>query len=226
MPAPQCRLHLMRRSAVSLVSIGLISVAIAACGGPKQPVSEPSDPLLLNTISAPAPTPTSTPTSGAISTTLPADVPTRADNPNKPGEKPPLPPAQATGPLGAQGFARFYMQTNDWAYATGSTTYMNHYFRPSCVECKSLRDAVDRATRLHRRLIGYRVKVKSVQSVGDVDQTLRQSVLVSYDTTSGEVVDEHDKFVTGTPAIQNSADQLDLAWTASGWVVVRGTPIR
>jgi hypothetical protein len=226
MPA-QCRpTNRILRTTVSLIPVGLIAIAIAACGTHNDAAPLPTDTRPLNTISEAAPRPSSTPTPAAISTTLPADVPTIANNPNKIGEKPPLPPAQTTGPLGAQTFARFYMKTNDWAYATGSTTYMRHYFLPSCVECSFYASGIDRRHRAGERYIGDRITVRSVQSIDDESNVERQSVLVDYDVTSVEAVDAVGRFVDAAPAARSLHDRLDLIWTRTGWLVAKGTAIK
>ncbi|MCW2539008.1 MAG: hypothetical protein JWN95_733 [Frankiales bacterium] len=149
-----------------------------------------------------------------------------AYNQTKANEKPPVPPMQTIGPLGAQAFARFYMQTNDWSYATGSTTYMRHYFTSTCDECAFFAKGVDTRTRAHHRYIGDRLIVRDIFSDGDETNPHEQEVVVTYDVTSVELVDSDGKYVDADPAALGLKDRLHLKWTAAGWVVTRGTPVK
>ena len=58
--------------------------------------------------------------SGSAAPTVPADVPTTGPNLLHPGERPPVMPALATQhtPEGAVAFAKFFIQTIDWGFAT------------------------------------------------------------------------------------------------------------
>jgi hypothetical protein len=173
-------------------------------------------------VSTPVTTPATTSTAPAVPT-VPADVPTTGPN-AEPGEKPPVMPVLATEhtPAGAKAFAVFFIKTIDWAYATTSTTYMRHYFQPSCVACRSAADAVDKAAREHHHFIGDRFTIRRILLGEPRDEEL--SAIVHFDVTSAEVLDRHGNYVDAEPALTNFQEHVYEAWRSAGWTVTEMIP--
>ena len=158
--------------------------------------------------------------------TVPADVPTTGPNLRKPGEKPPVMPLEATQHTqdGAVAFAKFFIQTIDWAYATTSTTYMRHYFQPGCVTCKSIQAGIDRAAAKHRHFVGDWISITSVRGVrADTDHSAELSVLVAFSVNAFQVVDASGQFVNGAPA-SKLKNRVWLRWLRDGWTVTEFGP--
>ncbi|MGH8961173.1 MAG: DUF6318 family protein [Jatrophihabitantaceae bacterium] len=137
----------------------------------------------------------------------------------------PLEATQHTQP-GAIAFAKFFIQTIDWAYATTSTSYMRHYFAPGCVTCKSIQAGIDQAHAKGRHFIGDRITITSVTHVESTrEHGAEYRMVVAFDVTSVEVVDSHGRFVDGDRALKLQ-NQVSVRWAGNSWVVVYmlGTP--
>ncbi len=203
----------MRGLRRSLVVLAVVVLA-ASCTSSKKH----DDPSPTPTSTKPSPT-KSSPSPTASAPTVPADVPTTGKN-VKPGETPPVEPVAAThhDAAGAAAFAKFFVQTIDWAYATMSTTYMRHYFEDSCTYCTATARPIDQAAAKGQYIVGaryinYRVETPSFGSVGE------SSVGVTIDIQSGELVDQSGSFVDGTPAKTGVVWTPKLTWKTSSWVV-------
>lgn len=129
----------------------------------------------------------------------------------------PLEATQHT-PEGAKAFAEFFIKTIDWGYATTSSAYMRHYFRTSCVGCRSTAIALDRARAKQRHFIGDRFAIRSSSMVSRTT-TRTAHVLVTFDVNSSEVVDVAGKFVDGGPALKDFREQVDLSWSSNRWLI-------
>jgi hypothetical protein len=206
-------------------------IALAACDGSGSG-NDPSSPVPTSPVSSSGSVPPVTITHSGppqpTQPTVPADVPTTGPNLRKPGERPPVMPLEATQHTqdGAVAFAKFFIQTIDWAYATTSTTYMRHYFQPGCVTCKSIQAGIDDAAAKHRHFQGDRITVTGVRSVRpDRAHSGEVSLLLAFDVTSFQVLDASGQFVDGAPALQLK-NRLWLAWLTDGWTVtyVLATP--
>jgi hypothetical protein len=138
----------------------------------------------------------------------------------KAGEKPPIMPLEATQhtPEGAKAFAEFFIKTIDWGYATTSSAYMRHYFKRSCVGCRSTADALDKAKHKEHHFLGDRFIIESAQ-ITDNTTIAKPQVLVTFDVSSSEVVDKNGKFVNGGPALRGFRELASLSWHTSRWVV-------
>ncbi|HZZ96909.1 MAG TPA: DUF6318 family protein [Jatrophihabitantaceae bacterium] len=130
----------------------------------------------------------------------------------------PLEATQHT-PEGAKAFAEFFIKTIDWGYATTSSAYMRHYFTKSCLECSNAASALDRAARLHRHFVGDRFSIKSA-SPARRSSTIR----VTFDVSSGEVVDRHDHFLSGDTSHPGYREDIAVSWAGQSWMVRKMVP--
>jgi hypothetical protein len=159
---------------------------------------------------------------------VPADVPTTGPNLLRKGERPPVMPVLATqhSAAGAVAFAKFFELTIDWGYATTSTTYMKHYYEPSCVTCKSIQLGLDNAAAKHRHFVGGRMTITRTDGCPlDGTKHAEQCELVVYRLTSVEVVARNGDFVDADPAMELK-DQIWLRWRTGGWTVVEMGPVQ
>jgi hypothetical protein len=157
---------------------------------------------------------------------VPADVPTTGPNLREPGERPPVMPLEATQHTqdGAVAFAKFFIQTIDWAYATTSTTYMRHYFQPGCVTCKSIQAGIDDAAAKHRHFQGDRFSIGAARDVAaDATYGAEISLLLPVAVTTVAVIDASGQFVSGEPAL-HLKERVWLAWIDGAWWVVAFGP--
>jgi hypothetical protein len=127
-------------------------------------------------------------------------------------------------PAGAAAFAKFFIQTIDWAYATTSTTYMRHYFQHSCVACLSTADAVDQAKRAGHHFDGDRFRIRQVVPASPRGAEL--SAMVHFDVESAEVVTASGAFVNGLPAYPDFRERAFVQWQLDHWTVVEMIPGR
>jgi hypothetical protein len=155
---------------------------------------------------------------------VPADVPTTGPNLLHKGERPPVMPELATEhtPAGAVAFAKFFIRTIDWGFATTSGTYMRHYFTKSCVECASHADGLDNTRKAGEYYLGSRFRITAADSkpAGGADA----SVSVTFDLTSAEVLTNRGAFVDGDVAHTDQSRQFWLTWTSDGWRVINMRP--
>jgi hypothetical protein len=161
------------------------------------------------------------------SPTVPADVPTTGPNLLKAGEQPPVMPLEASQhtPAGAIAFAKFFIQTIDWGFATTSGAYMRHYFLSSCIECASHADSLDKTRKAGEHYLGSRFAIRSISSVrSDRRDGSEASAKVLFDLTSMEVLNSSGAFVSGDIARPGNQRLLWMAWRANGWVVVDMSP--
>jgi Family of unknown function (DUF6318) len=228
------------RAICAYAATGLLSaLLLAACtsAGRTEPTSTAADPsghsdppIIASAPSDPSTTPISPPAAGSSSPThpgrptVPADVPRRGPN-MRTGERPPVMPVLATqhSAAGAAAFARFFIHTIDWGYATTSSAYMRHYFRPSCIECENVAHALDRAHMLGRTFIGDRFTLRSSRSVVPTRPNM-DHVVVRFDVNSAEVVSKTGKFITGEAALPDYGEHVTLRWSSGSWDIVEMDP--
>jgi hypothetical protein len=127
-------------------------------------------------------------------------------------------------PAGAAAFAKFFIQTIDWAYATTSTTYMRHFAAPDCVGCASLKKAIDGAGSRTRHFIGGRFTIRKLVPGGlGGPNGAETSEFVHFDVTSVEVVDSTGRFIDGQGAFTDYRERPYLRWHNAAWSVVELT---
>ncbi len=150
---------------------------------------------------------------------IPADVPRTGHN-VKPGEQPPAYPvaALAKTQAGANAFAKFFMQTLDWAYATTNPSYMRHYYGPTCGLCASLSLSISKTAEMRHFYEGDRLVIGMPKSTGIAPVTAPAEfcALVSIDETAFTTVDAAGRIYTGDGA--HRGDNFKLCVKHSGFV--------
>jgi hypothetical protein len=142
------------------------------------------------------------------------------------GETPPVMPAAATRhtPAGAQAFARFFIRTIDWGYATTSSAYMRHYYQPTCTECRNVRAFLDNAARDGQHYVGARILRVAAGRARHVGGGQLQVVL-TIDVNSEELVSSSGHFVSGDAAHLGFHEQVGVRWHDRSWAVARLVPL-
>lgn len=121
---------------------------------------------------------------------------------------------------GAKAFAKFFIRTIDWGFATTSGAYMRHYFQHSCVECRSHADGLDNTRKAGGHYLGGRFTVTGVGTVhSDMSHGAELSVAVTFNITSVEVVGAKDQFKNAAPAYRGWHSKLWLAKKGAAWTV-------
>ncbi len=137
-------------------------------------------------------------------------------------------PAAATAhtPEGAVAFAKFFIQTIDWGFATTSGAYMKHYFEHSCTECLSHQKGLDNTRKVDDHYVGGRFSnVRLSAWVPGGNDRADGSLTATFDISSVEVVDSNNNFKNADPAESNIQEHMYLRWTPDGWTVVDMAPI-
>ena len=198
---------LIMRTALARMSVVVVLVVVAGCGG------HGSAP---NTSSVVAGSPTMTvASSGSHSSSpapgYPADVPLTGHN-VKPGERPPVYPAAAKvrSQAGANAFAEFFMRTLDWMYATTNPAYPRHYFAPSCGLCAGLTTGMTKTMAAHHFYEGGRFTVHPATGtqIAPVTAPADYCSVVTVDETAQTVIDKTGKIYNGEPA--HTGDRIKL----------------
>lgn len=189
-------------AAMTVLLLGCSSSTVVDPGPPIPSVTAP-----ISSADPPAPT-------------LPSDVPTTGPNLLHPGEKPPLEPVAALvhTAAGAQAFARFFIQTIDWGYATTNPSYMKHYFADSCIECKNLENFLDTAHSRSEHYVGGRISIESVTAEKSSDSS--SSFTASTAATSYEVLDAQGRSVDAGAADTRDSVVVTVRWANDRWLVI------
>lgn len=146
-------------------------------------------------------------------------MPTTGPNLRHPGEKPPVMPVAATKhtAAGAKAFAKFFILTIDWGFATTSGAYMRHYYAKSCVECRSFYGNFVRAHADGAHFVGGRVKITKVSTPTAVSAVT--VVRVTLDISGSETIDAKGRFKNGEPPSHDQVFSVRAAWRNSMWIV-------
>jgi hypothetical protein len=224
MPMSQDRSAHRWRSVGVLLLAGLVVLLAAACSKGASPAPVASGlptPGGHSVSSSPSETPSVAPSPAGI----PADVPTIVNNSKNFDEKPPLPPEPGYGAddIGsAINFAKFFIETIDWAGATTNPSYMKHYYQPSCKQCQTVADAVTQAQVNHYRNLGGRITVREGEAMPNaVDPGAVDSISVVTSVDSLEQLDRRGNLVHAAPAQPHAVVVVSLAWTsAKQWTVI------
>lgn len=225
------------RGPASVALCGLAVVAVAGCTSSRSTTDPSTYPAATRasttpSLSAPvrtSPPPTS-PTTGSSAVSkprssprVPADVPTTGLNVTSDQERPPVMPIAATQhtAAGAKAFARFFVQTIDWGYATTSSAYMRHYYNDSCRFCRDIRTEVDEARVKRHHYIGDRFNVKGVGVVRVANQKESDRVIaIRADVSASSSVDAAGKIFAAAAPIRNLELRVYLRWINKEWSTV------
>ena len=120
---------------------------------------------------------------------------------------------------GAGAFARFFLLTVDWGFATTSGAYMAHYFDPSCDECLQLQSGLNATATQGWHFVGGRYTIKDV-AVTD-DSTDHHTATIHAAVSPSKTVDASGAEQTSAAAIADVTLRLDLSWESTGWLVDR-----
>jgi hypothetical protein len=199
----------MRSGLVWLLAV-LGASAVAGCTSANQ-----DDPL---------PTITSTfqPHSQPAISTDPPPISTGANV--RPGEKPPTlsPVGKTNTPIGADLFARYWIRTLDWGYATTDSSLAKVIFAASCTDCARFIDGnFDDTSAKGWHFRGGRVAIleSSAQS-NDGRHGATSVVDVTISVGALETLDRAGHVVKRAPAIARSTYRIWLRWAANRWAIV------
>jgi Family of unknown function (DUF6318) len=223
----------------ALLLAALCVTGLAACTASHQASATSTDNSADPTASLASPTatsPTVSPTSSASvpvaptpsAPTIPADVPRTGNNLTKAHETPPVMPVLATldSAPGALAFAKFFIQTIDWAYATGSTTYMRHYFTAACTNCTVVAHNLDEARQKKVRFVGNRFLDVTASSISRSDaptnggQNADFGASVKLNITGFAALNTAGKTVQAAPPTPGFHYQVYLLRSGANWQVV------
>jgi len=204
------------------VAIGVVAVVSACSGGSAKPNLSTASGATGSSGSVVS-SPTVSPSPSLSVPAIPADVPRTGHN-VKPGEQPPVYPvaALAKTQAGANAFAKFFMQTLDWAYATTNPSYMKHYYGPTCGLCASLATGIAKTATVHEVFEGGRITVRQTASStrdgitapADYCTTIRVRI------TAQTVVDSSGAIKNGAGAESNLGWKLcEQSIPSNGWLV-------
>jgi hypothetical protein len=224
----------MRPGAAFVPFVVVAAVLLAGCSGSTS--GSPTDPEpssgprsaapTTSSLSTPATSVTVTSPPASASTAIPADVPTTGPNLLRKGERPPVMPALATHRTRAGGvaFAKFFIETIDWAYATTNTDYKRHYYVSACITCTSIDKAITREARKRRHFVGDRLSVLGVRNVSQVvPDGPELSLIVDIAVGSVRVVDATGRRIDSQPAT-TIHDFVALYWISGRWTVQQVRP--
>ena len=191
-----------------IVALLLIAgFALAGC----DPNGPPDPRRFRSSVSPPASPPTAT----AFALPIPDDVPRTGPNLRFAGESPPAPPQAATAHTthGAVEFARFFLLTIDWGYATTSSAYLNHYYEPSCAGCRIAAASLDKLAHEQRHVVGGRYHLHTARSHD------ANTIRVTADVADFKEVDQHNRFVRGGEGHVGIVFDVICDWIGDHWSV-------
>lgn len=123
---------------------------------------------------------------------------------------------------GARAFAKFFLQTIDWGYATTSSTYMRRYFQPSCDQCRVTRLSLDNAIRDDQHYVGGRLSITKVGHPAQAGPNQADhSVPVVLNISAGELVDRSGHATHPDAAHSGFRELVSVKWRGTGWTTVQ-----
>jgi hypothetical protein len=200
---------------VALIALMLTGVVGCTSGGSNGP---------SGTLSTSAPTSVSTAVTSPISAPTPSpSVATTGPN-VRPGEKPPVLPAAAkeNTPVGSDLFARFWIESLDWAYATTDSALARSLYANSCTGCSDFVKNMIDSTRDHdQHFVGGRIAVVGSR-IRPTDHRAHASAMVDLTVTQSalKVVSSAKKVVDTAPAVDRGTFRVWLRWGTGKWTVV------
>jgi hypothetical protein len=153
---------------LSAVAGGLALLAACGAGSGAAPVPASSAALA----SAP-------PSTSAVPIASPSPEPTYANA--LPGEKPPIRPPDVLSDAGAENFARYFVMTTDWAYASMDTALVAAESTADCTFCTAFLAGFSKINAAGDVYIGGRISIFASNVSGGGDVTRRLTYLgISY----------------------------------------------
>jgi hypothetical protein len=203
----------MRRSAVTLaVAAVLVTAGCTAAVG--KPATTSAPPSATSGTARPSPSAAS---SGPVTS-----------GPNvRPGEKPPVFPAEAGQHTseGALMFAGYFVKALDWSLATTDPALLKPISAPTCRSCNAVISGLAKQREKGTYQVGARLTVNSARLVTG-QFTLRSDYAVEFNLTEGST-----KLVrpSASPSPVSPAKDFTsivlVSWKANRWLVIeRGSP--
>jgi hypothetical protein len=196
---------------------GLATLAAVGCtSGPKPNTST------VPATSFASSSPRSTTPSAQPTPSVPADVPLTGTNLLAKGEKPPVMPGIAVQhtDAGAMAFAKFYLQTVDWGFATTNAAYMRHYYDKQCIGCMNLSDAITRVAKKNWHYIGGRYHIRSTRPIARNSNASDLIIDIRSDLDSGTAVDVKGNIHAADIAHHDFPEKIGVRWNGINWRVV------
>jgi hypothetical protein len=185
-----------------------------------------ADPKPNTSTVPPTPAASSSPRSSTPSVaprpTVPADVPTTGTNLLARGEKPPVMPASALQhtDAGAVAFAKFYLQTVDWGFATTNAAYMRHYYERECVRCEAIDAAITSTATNHWHYIGARAVITSIGAFANNSHGSDRVYQARMNVNSYTAIDAKGAIHSADVAHSDFPEKVGVWWNGSAWRVV------
>ncbi|MCU1690323.1 MAG: hypothetical protein JWN20_2251 [Jatrophihabitantaceae bacterium] len=118
----------------------------------------------------------------------------------RPGEKPPARPVDILSDAGAEAFARYFMQTVDWAYASMDSSLMRAAYDPaSCNYCNQAANRTDADKAAGKRYEGGRSTISLIDA-NDIANPLDCLVLAIFTAEPVAVYDKAGVQLSSEPA--------------------------
>jgi len=179
-------------------------------------------------------TPTGSSTATAPTSSSPTTSPSRTGplttGPNvKPGEKPPVLPAEAKkhDVIGALFFARYFIQALDWSVATNDAFLIAQIAGPNCSACQRVISGFESLKAKGSVQRGARISVVSAKVVSGTFK-IKSEYVVQFELKeeAAVVVPASAAPPPSTPAAPTSINSLVfVSWTNGRWTVVdQGAP--
>jgi hypothetical protein len=194
-----------------LLSWLLAAAALAGCTSDPPPKGDTSTPTLT----------TYSPPSYA---TAKASTPPITTGPNvRPGEKPPTFPQtlNTNDRVAADVYAKYWMQTLDWGYATTDSTLARQAFLPACRDCERFIQIFDDARSAGEHFRGGRISFeKSAIQPNDHRNGANAVSDVTVSVAALQTLDSKDRVIKHAPAIRRVSYRIWMRWAANRWYVV------
>jgi hypothetical protein len=188
---------------LTAVAGGLALLAACGAGSGAAPV--------FSAASASAP-----PSTSAAPIASPSPEPTYANA--LPGEKPPIRPPDVLNDAGAENFARYFVMTLDWTYATTDASLVSQTSTAECTFCNAFIAGATAARTAGDTYIGSRATIitSTITSVGDPSLRLA-NVVISYTA----LMLQHSDGTTTPKGDASEVSQLNirLSHASGAWLV-------
>jgi hypothetical protein len=119
---------------------------------------------------------------------------------------------------GAVAFAKFFIRTIDWGYATTSSAYMDHHFTPRCDSCRAFSSSLQKARRTHETFVGGRFTIRSASSARPNPQRGQQTAEILFDLGALATFNSQHVFVGSQPGRKGARFYVSMDWASGRWV--------